>query len=84
MAGGRRSILIDARVNGFPGAYGLARSVMKLAAHMSEPDGGLTLRVLVDPRHGQIFPLSELPAYADLSVPMSRYSRNTGVGSSPG
>jgi len=66
MAGGRRSILIDARVNGFPGAYGLARSVMKLAAHMSEPAGGLTLRVLVNPRHEQIFPLSELPAYADL------------------
>jgi len=66
MAGGRRSILIDARVNGFPGAHGLARSVMKLAAHMSEPDGGLTLRVLVNPRHEQIFPLSELPVYADL------------------
>jgi hypothetical protein len=34
---GKRSILIDARVNGFPGAHGLARSVMKLTAHMSEP-----------------------------------------------
>ena len=66
MAGGRRSILIDARVNALPGAHGLARSVMKLVAHMSEPDDGLTLRVLVNPRHEQIFPLSELPAHADL------------------
>jgi hypothetical protein len=50
-----RSILIDARVNGFPGAHGLARSVVELAAHMSEPDDGLTLRVLVNPRQAQIF-----------------------------
>ena len=66
MADGGRSILIDARVNGFPGAHGLARSVMKLVAHMSEPGGGLTLRVLVNPRSAQIFPLSELPPYADV------------------
>jgi glycosyltransferase involved in cell wall biosynthesis len=66
MAGGRRSILIDARVNGFPGAHGLARSVMKLVAHMSEPGDGLALRVLVNPRSPQIFPLSELPAHADV------------------
>jgi glycosyltransferase involved in cell wall biosynthesis len=44
MAGGRRSILIDARVNALPGAHGLARSVMKLVAHMREPDDGLALR----------------------------------------
>ncbi|MGD0608615.1 MAG: glycosyltransferase family 1 protein [Streptosporangiaceae bacterium] len=66
MAGGRRSILIDARVNGFHGAHGLARSVMKLVAHMSEPADGLALRVLVNPGQPQIFPLSELPPYADV------------------
>ena len=66
MGGRHRSIVVDARVNGFPGANGLARSVMKLTAHMSEPDDGLALRVLVNPRHAQIFPLSELPAYADV------------------
>ena len=63
---GKRSILIDARVNGFPGAHGLARSVMKLAAHMSEPADGLALRVLVNPRHAQLFPLAELPTFADI------------------
>jgi glycosyltransferase involved in cell wall biosynthesis len=62
----KRSILIDARVNGFPGAHGLARSVMKLTAHMSEPTDGLALRVLVNPRHAQLFPLAELPAFADI------------------
>jgi glycosyltransferase involved in cell wall biosynthesis len=66
MARGRRSILIDARVNGFPGAYGLARSVVELAAHMSEPDDGLALRVLINPRQAQIFPLSGLPAHVDV------------------
>jgi hypothetical protein len=35
-------------VNGFHGAHGLARSVMKLVAHMSEPADGLVLRVLVN------------------------------------
>jgi glycosyltransferase involved in cell wall biosynthesis len=66
MAGSRRSIVIDARVNGFPGAHGLARSVMKLAAHMSEPPGDLALRVLVNPRQAQLFPLSGLPPHADV------------------
>ena len=66
MAGSGRSILIDARVNALPGAHGLARSVMKLVAHMGEPDDGLALRVLVNPRQEQIFPLSELPAHVDL------------------
>ena len=66
MAGGRRSILIDARVNALPGAHGLARSVLQLIAHMSEPEDGLALRVLVNPRQEQIFPLSGLPAYADV------------------
>jgi glycosyltransferase involved in cell wall biosynthesis len=66
MAARRRSILIDARVNALPGAHGLARSVMKLVAHMAEPDGALALRVLVNPRQEQLFPLSELPSHADL------------------
>lgn len=66
MTGVRRSIVIDARVNGFPGAHGLARSVMKLVAHMSEPADGLVLRVLVNPRQTQLFPLSELPSFADI------------------
>ena len=66
MVGFRRSIVIDARVNGFPGAHGLARSVMKLIAHMSEPTDRLVLRVLINPRETQIFPLSELPTHADL------------------
>jgi hypothetical protein len=44
VAGGHRTILIDAWVNALPGAQGLARSVMKLVGHMSEPDDGLTLR----------------------------------------
>jgi glycosyltransferase involved in cell wall biosynthesis len=60
------SILIDARVNGFHGAHGLARSVMKLVGHMTEPADGLALRVLVNPAQPQIFPLSELPPYADV------------------
>jgi glycosyltransferase involved in cell wall biosynthesis len=66
MPGDRGSILIDARVNALPGAHGLARSVMKLVARMPEPDDGLALRVLVNPGEEQIFPLSELPAHADL------------------
>ena len=66
MADARRSIVIDARVNGFPGAHGLARSVMKLAAHMSDPGDGLVLRVLVNPRKQQLFPLTELPPHADV------------------
>ena len=66
MTGGNRSILIDARVNALPGGHGLARSVMKLAAHMREPDDGLALRVLVNPHLEQIFPLSGLPAHADV------------------
>ena len=66
MAADRRSILIDARVNALPGAHGLARSVMQLVAHMDEPEDGLALRVLVNPRQEQIFPLSGLPAHADV------------------
>ena len=66
MASGRRSILIDARVNGLPGAHGIARSVMKLAAHMGQGDDGLILQVLVNPSRTQLFPLSELPAHAEV------------------
>ena len=66
MAAGRRSILIDARVNAMPGAYGLARSVMNLAARIPEPGDGLALRVLVSTGRAQLFPLSGLPAHADV------------------
>jgi glycosyltransferase involved in cell wall biosynthesis len=61
-----RSILIDARVNAVAGGHGLARSVMKLTAHMTEPEDGLALRVLVDSGRSQTFPLEELPAHADV------------------
>jgi glycosyltransferase involved in cell wall biosynthesis len=66
MAGARGSILIDARVNGLRGAHGIARSVLKLAAHMPQADDGLALRVLVNPGRPQLFPLSELPDHAEL------------------
>jgi glycosyltransferase involved in cell wall biosynthesis len=66
MVGGRRSIVIDARVNGMSGAHGLARSLMKLTAHMSEPRDDLALRVLVNPSRPQLFPLADLPGHADL------------------
>ncbi len=62
----RRTILVDARVNGLAGAHGIARSVMKLAAHIEQADDDLALRVLVNPGRPQIFPLSELPAHADI------------------
>ena len=66
MAGGGRSILIDARVNGLPGAHGIARSVIKLAAHMKQGDDGLALQVLINPNRAQLFPLAELPAHAEV------------------
>jgi glycosyltransferase involved in cell wall biosynthesis len=66
MTSGPRSILIDARVNGLPGAHGIARSVVKLTEHMAAADDGLILRVLVNPDRAQIFPLSELPAHAEV------------------
>jgi len=49
-----------------PGAYGLARSVLNLAAHIPEPADGLALRVLVSSDRAQLFPLSVLPAHADV------------------
>ncbi len=65
MTGDRRSILIDARVNALPGAHGIARSVMQLAAHLA-PSGGRALRVLVNGHREQIFPLSALPPHAEV------------------
>jgi glycosyltransferase involved in cell wall biosynthesis len=64
--GRRRSILIDARINGIPGGHGLARSVLGLASQLSEPDDGSTLRVLVNAHRKQLFPLDCLPAHADV------------------
>jgi glycosyltransferase involved in cell wall biosynthesis len=66
MARDRQAILVDARVNGFPGAHGIARSVMKLVAHFERGHDDLALKVLVNPGRPQIFPLSELPAHAEL------------------
>lgn len=63
---GRRSILIDARVNGVPGGHGLARSVLGLAGHLDEPGDGLVLRILVNSHREQLFALNSLPAHADI------------------
>jgi glycosyltransferase involved in cell wall biosynthesis len=62
----RRSILIDARVNGIAGGHGLARSVLGLASQLSEPDNGIALRILVNTHRKQLFPLDSLPAHADV------------------
>jgi len=62
----RRSILIDARVNGVPGAHGLARSVLGLASQLAEPPDGSALRILVNVHRAQLFSLAGLPAYADV------------------
>ena len=62
----RRSILIDARVNGLPGAHGLARSVLGLASQLAEPADGSALRILVNVHRTQLFSLACLPAHADV------------------
>jgi glycosyltransferase involved in cell wall biosynthesis len=91
MARDRQAILVDARVNGFPGAHGIARSVMKLVAHFEASDDDLALKVLVNPDRPQIFPLSGLPAHAELvgtdivlgavhrCVELARLIRSTGA-----
>ncbi|MGO8886031.1 MAG: glycosyltransferase family 4 protein [Streptosporangiaceae bacterium] len=61
-----RSILVDARLNGRPGAHGLARSVLKLAEHMPAGPDGLALRILVDSSRPQLFPLAGLARRAEL------------------
>ena len=74
----RGSIVIDARVNALTGAHGIARSVMKLTAHLAEPGDGLRLRVLVSSGRTQLFPLSEIPAHADIvdsSIPLGAAHR---------
>jgi glycosyltransferase involved in cell wall biosynthesis len=62
----RGSILIDARVNGMPGAYGIARMTMQLIGHLPAGDDGLGLQVLVNPDRPQLFGLAELPAQAEV------------------
>ncbi|HEX4090950.1 MAG TPA: glycosyltransferase family 1 protein [Trebonia sp.] len=62
----RRSIVIDARVNALPGGHGLARSVLGLAAQLTEPPDGLALRVLVNARRPQLFGLDALPGHAEV------------------
>ena len=66
MTGDRRSILIDGRVNGLPGAHGLARSLVGLAENLALADGGMTVRVLVNPARDQLFPLARLSKRAEL------------------
>ncbi len=66
MPRGRPTILVDARVNAMAGAHGIARSVMKLTAHLARADDDMTVRVLVNGGRPQIFPLSDLPPRADV------------------
>ena len=66
MSGERRAILIDGRVNGLPGAHGLARSLTGLAAHLDQDGAGLPVRVLVNQGREQIFPLAALAERAEL------------------
>jgi glycosyltransferase involved in cell wall biosynthesis len=57
---GRRSILLDLRVNGMPGAFGLARSAMRLAEHLAGVPADHTVKALVNPGREQLFPLDAL------------------------
>jgi glycosyltransferase involved in cell wall biosynthesis len=66
MTSARRSILIDARVNGKPGGHGLARSVLKLTEHMGPSRDGLVLRILVNRSVPQLFPLAGVADRAEL------------------
>ena len=66
MTSAKQSILIDARVNGRPGAHGLARSVLKLTEHMGPSRDGLALRILVNRSGTQLFPLAHLAERAEL------------------
>ena len=66
MGGERRAILIDGRVNGLPGAHGLARSLTGLAAHLDQGDAGLPVRVLVNTGREQLFPLAAIAGRAEL------------------
>lgn len=60
-------LLVDARVNAMPGAHGLARSVVQLAAHAAAQDGdGARMAALVSAGRPQLFPLDCLAAHADL------------------
>ena len=60
-------LLVDARVNAMPGAHGLARSVVELAAHAAACDGdGARMAALVCAGRPQLFSLDCLAAHADL------------------
>lgn len=60
-------LLVDARVNAVPGAHGLARSVIQLAAHAAAADGdGARMAALVRTGRSQLFSLDGLAAHADL------------------
>jgi glycosyltransferase involved in cell wall biosynthesis len=62
----RLAVLIDARVNGMPGAYGLARSAMRLAEHLEGVPADLAVLALVNPAREQLFSLARLSARAEL------------------
>ncbi len=91
MARHRRAIVVDARVNGLAGAHGIARSVMKLVSRFEPANDDLPLKVLVNSDRPQIFPLSELPAHAEIvgtgitfgavhrCVELARLLRNAGA-----
>jgi glycosyltransferase involved in cell wall biosynthesis len=66
MPRGRPTILVDARVNAMAGAHGIARSVMKLTAHLARDHDDLTVCTLVNTARPQIFPLSDLPPRVDV------------------
>ncbi|HTX81749.1 MAG TPA: glycosyltransferase family 1 protein [Streptosporangiaceae bacterium] len=92
MPRGRPTILIDARVNAMEGAHGIARSVMKLTAHLARDDDDLTVRVLANTGRPQIFPLADLPPRAHVvetdigpgavhrCLELARLIRSTGAG----
>src|SRR4030081_769811 len=66
MTGSQQSILIDARLNAWPGAQGHARSVLKLTEHMGQGQDVLALRVLVNRSDPQLFPLAGVSERAEL------------------
>ncbi|MBO0825934.1 MAG: glycosyltransferase family 4 protein [Actinobacteria bacterium] len=65
-------LLVDARVNAMPGAFGLARSVVQLAEHAAANQGDADLddaarvKVLVCTGRPQLLPLDGLTRHADL------------------
>jgi hypothetical protein len=84
MATTRGSIVIDARVNALRGAHGIARSVMKLAAHLGQAGDGLGLRVLVNAGRPQLFRCPRSRRTPTSSTPPFRWALRIAARSSPG